>query len=300
GTIDKTTLYTPYGAPLITTGPDKEAKAFIGERLDDDTGLIYLNARYYDPALGRFISPDTLDPTKPGVGTNRYAYSFNDPVNLRDPGGNAADETEPPGEPSKAEAGGGRAKPGDNQPDGKPRPGPNEPTASKSTKGAPKASPTEGPGARNSAGGLTGGLLFGPILDLARAVSRDSLKDIEDAKQQQNAATNNVLGEKAGNLANPLTDAEKSGMLRDAAQQKGNFGMGRASRDEAEELGKAWVGPNYRTTSKGYMSEDGLRQYRGPSEKPNSPLATTGLQANFETRNQPSGPWQSNGHLDIE
>ncbi|NIX78462.1 FG-GAP-like repeat-containing protein, partial [Microvirga terricola] len=82
GTIDKTTLYTPYGAPLITTGPDKEAKAFIGERLDDDTGLIYLNARYYDPALGRFISPDTLDPTKPGVGTNRYAYSFNDPVNL--------------------------------------------------------------------------------------------------------------------------------------------------------------------------------------------------------------------------
>ncbi|NIX78446.1 RHS repeat-associated core domain-containing protein, partial [Microvirga terricola] len=93
GTIDKTTLYTPYGAPLITTGPDKEAKAFIGERLDDDTGLIYLNARYYDPALGRFISPDTLDPTKPGVGTNRYAYSFNDPVNLSDRSGNSVSET---------------------------------------------------------------------------------------------------------------------------------------------------------------------------------------------------------------
>ncbi|NIX77363.1 RHS repeat-associated core domain-containing protein [Microvirga terricola] len=91
GAIDKTTLYTPYGAPLITTGPDMEAKAFIGERLDDDTGLIYLNARYYDPALGRFISPDTLDPTKPGVGTNRYAYSFNDPVNLSDRSGNDTD-----------------------------------------------------------------------------------------------------------------------------------------------------------------------------------------------------------------
>jgi subtilisin family serine protease len=41
-----------------------------------------------DPERGRFIQPDWLDPDQPGVGTNRYAYSFNDPVNLRDPGGN--------------------------------------------------------------------------------------------------------------------------------------------------------------------------------------------------------------------
>ncbi|MCE8510849.1 hypothetical protein KBY28_20550 [Ruegeria pomeroyi] len=36
-----------------------------------------------------FIQPDWLDPTKPGVGTNRYAYSYNDPVNNHDPNGNA-------------------------------------------------------------------------------------------------------------------------------------------------------------------------------------------------------------------
>jgi len=35
-----------------------------------------------------FIQADWLDPTEPGVGTNRYSYSGNDPVNLRDPGGN--------------------------------------------------------------------------------------------------------------------------------------------------------------------------------------------------------------------
>ncbi|WP_202362815.1 RHS repeat-associated core domain-containing protein [Mesorhizobium sp. L-2-11] len=35
----------------------------------------------------RFISPDTMDPTMPGVGTNRYAYAENDPVNKSDPNG---------------------------------------------------------------------------------------------------------------------------------------------------------------------------------------------------------------------
>ncbi|WP_425402314.1 RHS repeat-associated core domain-containing protein [Inquilinus limosus] len=37
--------------------------------------------------MGRFISPDWWDPTQPGVGTNRYAYSGNDPINKSDPTG---------------------------------------------------------------------------------------------------------------------------------------------------------------------------------------------------------------------
>jgi RHS repeat-associated protein len=53
------------------------------------TGLQYLRARYYDPELGRFLSPDTWDPTRPGVGTNRYAYAGNDPVNAMDPYGHS-------------------------------------------------------------------------------------------------------------------------------------------------------------------------------------------------------------------
>ena len=65
-----------------------ETKGFIGERYDDHAGLQYLNARYYDPKLGLFIQPDWFEVTEPGVGTNRYSYSFNDPVNLSDPTGN--------------------------------------------------------------------------------------------------------------------------------------------------------------------------------------------------------------------
>lgn len=41
-------------------------------------------------ANARFISPDPMDPTLPGVGTNRYAYSLNDPINKSDPNGHVA------------------------------------------------------------------------------------------------------------------------------------------------------------------------------------------------------------------
>lgn len=70
-----------------------ERRGFIGER-HDATGLMYLNARYYDPELGQFLSPDTLDPLERGVGTNRYAYALNDPINKRDPSGTQADGTQ--------------------------------------------------------------------------------------------------------------------------------------------------------------------------------------------------------------
>ncbi len=56
-----------------------------------ETGLQYLNARYYDPAGARFISPDDWDPTMQGVGSNRYAYAGQDPINKSDPNGHLYD-----------------------------------------------------------------------------------------------------------------------------------------------------------------------------------------------------------------
>ncbi len=93
GNRDHRRTYRPFGAILFSQDLDpsapEETKGFIGERYDADAGLQYLNARYYDPELAMFIQPDWFEVMEPGVGTNRYSYSFNDPVNLLDPSGNA-------------------------------------------------------------------------------------------------------------------------------------------------------------------------------------------------------------------
>ena len=70
-----------------------ESIGFMGERGDPDTNLLYLNARWYDPVLGRFPTPDWWDPNIPGVGANHYAYAGNDPVNLGDRSGQVAPVT---------------------------------------------------------------------------------------------------------------------------------------------------------------------------------------------------------------
>ena len=76
--------YRAYGKPVASV---IEGKAYINERYDAETGLQYLHARYMDPTLGRFLSPDTWDPILVGVDINRYAYAANDPVNSSDPNG---------------------------------------------------------------------------------------------------------------------------------------------------------------------------------------------------------------------
>ena len=53
---------------------------YAGEYTDEETGLIYLRARYYDPSVGRFISED---PIRDGM--NWYAYCGNSPVMMVDP-----------------------------------------------------------------------------------------------------------------------------------------------------------------------------------------------------------------------
>jgi len=88
GALVEQTGYAAYGEK--TNAAFATSKSYIGERFDAETGLLYLNARYHDPAFGRFISPDDWDPVLEGVWTNRYAYAQNDPINKADNNGHVA------------------------------------------------------------------------------------------------------------------------------------------------------------------------------------------------------------------
>jgi RHS repeat-associated protein len=74
--------YRPYGWVAYQDGTRDVRYKFTGKELDN-SGLYYYGARYYDPVLGRFISPDPyLD------GLNRYTYCGNNPIIYVDPSGN--------------------------------------------------------------------------------------------------------------------------------------------------------------------------------------------------------------------
>jgi len=64
---------------------------YRGYRYDAETGRYYLNSRYYDPEIGRFINADDVRYLEPGLlnGLNLYAYSGNNPVMYSDPNGNS-------------------------------------------------------------------------------------------------------------------------------------------------------------------------------------------------------------------
>lgn len=110
GNIVEWSSYEPYGARSQTRlSTTDEGQGYIGQRDDPETGLIdpatgqpdpergllYLNARYYDPEIGRFLSPDWWDPTMSGVGTNRYAYAGNNPIGALDPSGHRGEDLGP-------------------------------------------------------------------------------------------------------------------------------------------------------------------------------------------------------------
>jgi RHS repeat-associated protein len=63
---------------------------YRGYYYDSETGFYYLNSRYYDPEIGRFLNADSVISGVGGdvLGYNLFAYCQNNPVNMSDPGGN--------------------------------------------------------------------------------------------------------------------------------------------------------------------------------------------------------------------
>lgn len=82
--------YYPYGERLNPETKRDNKLWFTGKPYDQDTGLTYLGARYYNPLLGRFmgIDPKGFDPENIHS-FNRYAYANNNPYRYVDPDGHS-------------------------------------------------------------------------------------------------------------------------------------------------------------------------------------------------------------------
>jgi RHS repeat-associated protein len=98
GQTHVTYTYDTWGNPISTvlnnTDPllaELNPFRYRGYVYDTETNLYYCQSRYYDPSIGRFISPDSLLSTGQGVlGYNMYAYCLNNPINMKDETGNDA------------------------------------------------------------------------------------------------------------------------------------------------------------------------------------------------------------------
>jgi RHS repeat-associated protein len=91
-TVDATTGgvvaadFRPFGSQ--TLGASHDGPGYTGHIGDVDSGLVYMQARYYDPVVGRFLSVDPVGP-KAGDGFvfDRYDYANNNPIRYTDPDG---------------------------------------------------------------------------------------------------------------------------------------------------------------------------------------------------------------------
>lgn len=80
--------YEPYGSqltPAVSNGP-----GYTGHVQDAATGLVYMQQRYYDAQIGRFLSVDPVAAREKGDNFNRYGYASNNPYRFADPSGREA------------------------------------------------------------------------------------------------------------------------------------------------------------------------------------------------------------------
>jgi len=87
GTLSNTYNFDSFGKQTASTGTLSNPLQYTGTEFDQETGLYFNRARYYNPSAARFISED---PIAFEGGINFYPYSFNSPINLRDPSGRSA------------------------------------------------------------------------------------------------------------------------------------------------------------------------------------------------------------------
>jgi len=137
-----------------------------------------------------------------------------------------------------------------------------------------------------------------------KGIAQNKLPNAKESSGAENVSTYPKLKDdlKQQNLDNIAAyDHRLAIAIKGDGSGKIDFGMGAGTRSESDGLGMIWVGDGARQTSQGgWISADGTRGYRPPSEK-DTPHATTGVQANFERYEIQDGKRVKvgNSHLNI-
>ncbi len=88
--------YRPYGEDRDAGTALVTDRKFTGQTEDEAAGLYWYASRAYDPAIGRFVSPDSIVPAPANPQSlNRYSYVYNNPLKFVDPSGHTAGGMDP-------------------------------------------------------------------------------------------------------------------------------------------------------------------------------------------------------------
>jgi RHS repeat-associated protein len=91
GDVTDSREWTPFG---VEVGTAQAGLGYTGEHWDEDAGLLYLRARWYNPYINRWIQPDTIipDPANP-QSIDRYLYALGNPTDYVDPTGSVVERS---------------------------------------------------------------------------------------------------------------------------------------------------------------------------------------------------------------
>jgi RHS repeat-associated protein len=102
GTAISDERYAPWGTARDASQQAAVPYRYTGQREEAALGLYDYGARWYDPAVGRFIQADTIVP-QPGnpQSLNRYSYTLNNPMRYTDPTGHTVEDDTDGGVPAE-------------------------------------------------------------------------------------------------------------------------------------------------------------------------------------------------------
>ncbi|MDQ1236739.1 RHS repeat-associated protein [Paenibacillus sp. SORGH_AS306] len=179
GTVANSYEYDEFGNTVAEQEKTSNPFKYAGEYQDSESGLYYLNARYYDPSMGRFLNEDTVEGqiTNP-LTMNNYTYVENNPTNYIDPTGNSSMQPR-----SKKSTAGGN--------------GPGGPA-----NGLPK-------GGGGGGGGIVGGVLLAAIKKVESSIRHEKIEYGQFFDQAGNKVKGLIKGTETSIDLSPYKDIAK-------------------------------------------------------------------------------------------